>query len=77
MRCIGIGLDDEKRSRATTETRAANVTLPSYLSGEALARIKTELAEPQGRVRRLTFELGNEKKKVKVPASQTPGAHPM
>lgn len=73
---IGVELADEKRARAAAETREAKIPTPSTSSGEALDRLKTELVESQGRVRRLTVELANEKKKVKVPPYRTPVARP-
>lgn len=66
MRRLGFEFSDEKRASAAEETRAANVPTPSSRSGAALSRLKTEFAECQGRVCRLTAELANEKKKVNV-----------
>lgn len=40
-----LELADEKRARASAETRTANVPTTSTRSGESLARLKTELAE--------------------------------
>lgn len=76
MRRLHVLLADEKRARTAPEARVPDVPTPSTRSGEAFARLKTELAESQGRVLCLTVELANEKKKRPVPASQTPGARP-
>lgn len=65
-------LSHKKHARAAAETQAVNFPTPSTRSGEALARVKTSLAESQSLVRRLTVKLSNENKKVKTPPSRTP-----
>lgn len=69
-------MSNEKRVRVVAEARLLNVPTPSTRYVEALARLKTEIAESKGRVRRLTVKLANEKKKKPVPASRNPGARP-